>query len=100
MTGVWLKRLILTLIFTVKSFTKSLYIYKIATRTLRPTKVHRARRISKDSQSKPHSKHERRELKKMQGWTTSDVKKIKNLIKTFRSETFFSYLQLLNEKEL
>ena len=32
-----------------------------------------------------------RELKKMQGWTTSDVKKIENLIKTFRSKTFFSY---------
>ena len=27
-------------------------------------------------------------------------KKIENLIKTFRSETFFSYLQLLNKKEL
>ena len=33
-----------------------------------------------------------RELKKMRGWTTSDVKKIKNSIKTFRSKTFFSYL--------
>ena len=36
----------------------------------------------------------------MRGWITSDVKKIKNLIKTFQSETFFSYLQLLNKKEL
>ena len=77
-----------------------IYILKIVTRTPRPTKVHRARRINKDSQSKPHSKHERRELRKMRGWTTSDVKKIKNLIKTFRSETFSSYLQLLNKKEL
>ena len=40
------------------------------------------------------------ESKKMWGWTTSDIKKIKNLIKTFWSETFFSYLQLLNKKEL
>ena len=40
-----------------------IYIYIIVTRTLRPTKVHGARRINKDSQSKPHSKHERRELK-------------------------------------
>ena len=32
-------------------------IYKIVTRTLRSIKVHRARRINKDSQSKPHSKH-------------------------------------------
>ena len=31
----------------------------------------------------------------MQGWTTSDLKKIKNLIKTFRSKTFFSYLQYM-----
>ena len=31
----------------------------------------------------------------MLGWTTSDVKKIENLMKTFRSETLFSYLQLL-----
>ena len=76
-----------------------IYIYKIVTRTLRSKKVHRTRRINKDSQSKPHSKHERRELRKMRGWTTSDVKKIKNLIKTFRSETF-SYLQLLSKKEL
>ena len=38
--------------------------------------------------------------KKMREWTTSDVKKIKKLIKTFRLETFFSYLQLLNKKEL
>ena len=74
-------------------------MYEIVTGTLRPTKVHRARRISKDSQFKPHSKHERRELRKMRGWTTSDVKKIKNLTKTFRSETFFSYLQLSNKKE-
>ena len=29
-----------------------------------------------------------RESKKMQRWTTSDVKKIENVIKTFRSETF------------
>ena len=36
--------------------------------------------------------------KKMWGWTTSDIKKIKNLMKTFWSETFFSYLQLLNKK--
>ena len=43
---------------------------------------------------------ERERVKKMQGWTTSVVKKIKNLMKTFRSETFFSYLQLLNKKEL
>ena len=42
-----------------------IYIYvKIVTITLRPTKAHRARRINKDSQSKPHSKHERKELKK------------------------------------
>ena len=47
-----------------------IYILKIVTRALRPTKVHRARRINKDSQSKPHSKHERRELRKMRGWTT------------------------------
>ena len=34
----------------------------------------------------------------MRGWTTSDVKKTKNLIKTFRSETFSSYLlKSLNE---
>ena len=34
----------------------------------------------------------------MRGWTTSDVKKTKNLIKTFRSETFSSYLlRSLNE---
>ena len=32
-------------------------------RTLRPTKVHHTRKINKDSQSKPHSKHERRELR-------------------------------------
>ena len=39
-----------------------------------------------------------REIKKMRGWTTSDVKKTKNLIKTFRSETFSSYLlKSLNE---
>ena len=31
----------------------------------------------------------------MQGWTTSDLKKIKNLIKTFRSKTSFSYLQYM-----
>lgn len=83
MTGIWSKRLILPLIFTVKSFTKSLHIYKIATRTLRPTKVHRARRISKDSQSKPHSKHERRELKKNARmdnfWRKKDKKFNKNL---------------------
>ena len=42
---------------------------------------------------------ERERVKKMRGWTTSVVKKIKNLMKTFRSETF-SYLQLLNKKEL
>ena len=77
-----------------------IYIYKIVTRTLRSKQVHRTRRINKDSPSKPHSKHERREFRKMRGWTTSDVKKIKNLIKTFRSETFFSYLQLLSKKEL
>ena len=41
-----------------------------------------------------------RELNKVRGWTTFDVKKIENVIKTFRSETFFSYLQLLNKKEL
>ena len=76
------------------------YIKKKVTRSLRLTKVHRARRINKDSQSKLHSKQERRELRKMRGWTTSNVKKIKNLIKTFRSETFFSYLQPLNKKEL
>ena len=83
----------------VYSFYIYIYIYGIVTGTLRPTKVHRARRISKDSQFKPHSKHERRELRKMRGWTTSDVKKIKNLTKMFRSETFFSYLQLWNKKE-
>ena len=60
-----------------------IYIHIIVTRTLRPTKVHCARRINRDSQSKPHSKHKRREFKKMRGWKTSDVKKIKNLIKTF-----------------
>ena len=76
------------------------YIKKKVTRGLRLTKVHRARRINKDSQSKLHSKQERGELRKMRGWTTSNVKKIKNLIKTFRSETFFSYLQPLNKKEL
>ena len=80
-----------------------MYVYKIVTSTLRPRKgvPHRARRIKKDSQSKPHFKHEPRESKKkkMRGWTTSDVKKIKNLIKTFWSETF-SYLQLFNNKEL
>ena len=76
-------------------------ILEIAIRTLRPTKMRRARRINKDSQSKPHSKHELRELKKMQGWTTSYIKKrLKNLVKMFRSDTFFSYLQLLNNKEL
>ena len=78
-------------------------ILEIVTGTLRPTKVRHARRINKDSQSKPHSKHELRELKKIKrrGWTTSDIKKcLKNLIKTFWSETFFSYLQLLNNKEL
>ena len=31
----------------------------------------------------------------MRGWTTSDLKKIKNLIKTFRSKTSFSYLQYM-----
>ena len=42
--------------------------------------------------------YKEREIKKMRGWTTSDVKKIKNLIKTFRSETFSSYLlRSLNE---
>ena len=40
-----------------------IYIYIIVTKTLRLTKVHHARRINEDSQSKPHSKHERRELK-------------------------------------
>ena len=30
---------------------------------------------------------ERERVKKMQGWTTSGVKKMENLIKTFRSET-------------
>ena len=30
-------------------------------------------------------------LKKMRGWTTSDIGKVKNLIKAFQSETF-SYL--------
>ena len=39
-------------------------ILEIFIRTLRPTKVRHARRINKDSQSKPHSKHELRELKK------------------------------------
>ena len=74
-----------------------IYINKVVTRTLRPTKVHRARRVNKDSQSKPHSKHERSELRKMRGWTTSDVKKIKNLIKAFRSETFVSYLEIITK---
>ena len=92
-------------IFLNYVFDKSVYIYifiylyiykKKVTRSLRLTKVHRARRINKDSQSKLHSKQERRELRKMRGWTTSNVKKIKNLIKTFWSETFFSYLQPLN----
>ena len=58
-----------------------IYIYKIVTRILRSKKVHRTRRINKDSQSKPHSKHERREFRKMRGWTTSDVKKIKKFNK-------------------
>ena len=40
-----------------------IYLYIIVTNTLRLTKVHHARRINEDSQSKPHSKHERRELK-------------------------------------
>ena len=31
----------------------------------------------------------------MRGWTTSELKKIKNLIKTFRSKTSFSYLQYM-----
>ena len=74
-----------------------IYINKVVTRTLRPTKVHRARRINKDSPSKPHSKHERSELRKMRGWATSDVKKIKNLIKAFRSETFVSYLEIITK---
>ena len=54
-------------------------ILEIVIRTLRPTKVHRARRINKDSQSKPHSKHELRVLKKKKKkarWTTSDIKKM------------------------
>ena len=34
----------------------------------------------------------------MRGWTTSDIKKIKNLIKTFRSETFFSARKISSEK--
>ena len=42
-------------------------ILEIFIRTLRPTKVRHARRINKDSQSKPHSKHELRELKKKKG---------------------------------
>ena len=96
-------------IFLNYVFDKSVYIYiyifihilkKKVTRSLRLTKVHRARRINKDSQSRLHSKQERGELRKMRGWTTSNVKKIKNLIKTFRSETFFSYLQPFNKKEL
>ena len=37
-------------------------MYKIVIRALRPTKVHQARRINKDSQSKPHSKHGQRPL--------------------------------------
>ena len=41
------------------------YIKKKVTRSLRLTKVHRARRINKDLQSKLHSKQERRELRKM-----------------------------------
>ena len=46
-----------------------MYVYKIVTSTLRPRKgvPHRARRIKKDSQSKPHFKHERRESKKKCG---------------------------------
>ena len=36
--------------------------------------------------------------KKMRGWTTSDVKKINNLIKTFRSETFFSQTKSTKRK--
>ena len=35
--------------------------------------------------------------RKMRGWTTSDVKKIKNLIKAFRSETFVSYLEIITK---
>ena len=31
---------------------------------------------------------ERERVKKMQGWATSGIKKIENLIKTFRSETY------------
>ena len=42
-----------------------------------------------------------RELRKMRGWTISDVKKIKNLIKTFRSGIFFRglsyYFQITDE---
>ena len=37
------------------------------------------------------AKFEHRELKNMRGWTTSDVKKIENLMRTFRSETSSSY---------
>ena len=73
-----------------------IYIHIIVTRTLRPTKVHCARRINRDSQSKPHSKHKRREFKKMRGWKTSDVKKIKNLIKTFLLNFFIFLRQKLS----
>ena len=66
-----------------------LYIYKKkVTRSLRLTKVHRARRINKDSQSKLHSKQERGELRKMRGWTTSNVKKIKKFNKNVSVRDF------------
>ena len=79
-----------------------IYIYiEVITGTLRPTKVHRARRINKDSQSKPHSKHERRELKKkkkMREWTTSDVNEKKILIKRFGqrpSSVIYLYIYII-----
>ena len=64
-------------------FEPDIFIYIIVARTLRPTKVHRARRINKDTQSKPHSKHERRELKKNARmdnfWRKKDKKFNKNV---------------------
>ena len=37
---------------------------------------------------------ERERVKKMQGWATSGIKKIENLIKTFRSETYIYILYI------
>ena len=63
------------------------------------TETERQRDRERDRQRQRQRQREG-ELKKMRGWTTSDVKRRENSIKTFRSETFFSYLQPLNKKEL